>query len=289
LIYIEYRQKEKEERTVNRVITSFRENSLRSLTLAASTNLITGCLLVIAPLQSSAQQPQTVAGAGPSTKVVGAFVKLLAEDEAARGYTFSVPPKSSKHAGGINNTETYVFGRTGRPLSDSEKAAGVDEIFLARMPITFVAGGQAGVRSLSLDQVCGIFTGRYTNWKEVGGNDRGIVIITREPTEALFLQLKEDVPCMKEVIDTTFVLKKEDHVIDMLKTTELGRRAIGFGAARNFPEAIRLAVTGFDSGVKLGLVFRTSNKDHPLLRAARKVARSEQWEATLKEMGLGLP
>jgi hypothetical protein len=157
------------------------------------------------------------------------------------------------------------------------------------MPITFVAGGQAGVRSLSLDQVCGIFTGRYTNWKEVGGSDRGIVIITREPTEALFLQIKDDVPCMKEVIDTTFVLKKDDHVIDMLKTTELGRKAIGFGAARNFPEAIRLSVTGFDSGVKLGLVFRTSNRKHPLVGAARKVARSEQWETTLKEMGLGLP
>jgi hypothetical protein len=94
---------------------------------------------------------------------------------------------------------------------------------------------------------------------------------------------------MKEVIDTTFVLKKDDHVIDMLKTTELGRKAIAFGAARNFPEAIWLSVTGFDSGVNLGLVFRTSNEKHPLVRAARKVARSERWESTLKEMGLGLP
>jgi len=274
---------------MKRIITSFQEGRPRPWPLTVFTSLIIGSVFLVAPLQSSAQQSQTVAGAGPSTKVVEAFVKLLAVDEAAQGYTFSVPPKSAKHAGGIKNAETSVFGRTGRPLSVSEKAAGVDEIFLAKMPISFVAGGQAGVRSLPLDQVCGIFTGRHTNWKEVGGKDRVIVIITREPTEALFLQLKDDVPCMKEVVATTFVLKKDDHVIDMLKTTELGRRAIGFGAARNFPEAIQLTVPGFDSGVRLGLVYRTSNRDHPLVRAARKVAQSEQWEATLKEMGLGLP
>lgn len=77
--------------------------------------------------------------------------------------------------------------------------------------------------------------------------------------------------------------------VDSIKTTELGRAAIGFGAARNFPDAIRLEVKGFDSGVRLGLVFRTSNRDHPLVRAAREVAGSEQWRTTLKEMGLGLP
>jgi hypothetical protein len=53
--------------------------------------------------------------------------------------------------------------------------------------------------------------------------------------------------------------------VDSIKTIELGRAAIGFGAARNFPEAIGLAVAGFESVVRLGLVFRTSNRDHPLV------------------------
>lgn len=250
---------------------------------------VTALLIYSIPASSNATEELIIAGAGPSTKVVKSFVNLLAKEKAAEGYSFVVPPKSAKHAGGIKNTESYLFGRTGRPLNQKEKDLGVDEIFLAKMPITFVVGGQTGVRSLRLDQVCGVFTGRHTNWKEIGGNDKNIVVITREPTEALFLQLKEDVPCMKEVVDTTFVLKKDDHVIDMIKTTELGRAAIGFGAARNFPEAIHLKVDGFNSGVHLGLVYKISKADDPLVKAAKKLAQSEQWWALLKKMELGLP
>lgn len=261
------------------------EPKVSALRLAALTVSLTLAL----PSGSFAAEELVIAGAGPSTKVVKAFVNLLAKEEAARGYSFVVPPKSAKHAGGIKNTEAFLFGRTGRPLNEKEKAGGVDEIFLAKMPIVFVAGGQTGVRSLTLDQVCGVFTGKYGNWKEVGGKDSKIVVITREPTEALFLELKRDLPCMNEVIDTTYVLKKDDHVIDMIKTTETGRRAIGFGAARNFPEAIHLKVPGFDSGVKLGLVYQASKGDDPLVKAARKVARGEEWKALLGKMGLGLP
>ena len=250
---------------------------------------LTTCLTFSFPSGSFAVEDLVIAGAGPSTMVVKAFVKLLAEEDAARGYSFVVPPKSAKHAGGIKNTETFLFGRTGRPLNEKERAGGVDEIFLAKMPIAFVAGGQTGVRSLTLDQVCGVFTGKHGNWKEVGGKDGKIAVITREPTEALFLELKRDVPCMNDVVDTSYMLKKDDHVIDMIKTTETGRRAIGFGAARNFPEAIQLKVSGFDSGVNLGLVYKASKGDYPLVTAARKVARSEEWKALLGKMGLGLP
>jgi hypothetical protein len=165
----------------------------------------------------------------------------------------------------------------------------VEEIFLAKMPIVFVAGAGAGVSSLTPDQVCSVFTGKYLNWKDVGGNDKEITVITREPTEALFLELKADLPCMKEVIDTKYVLKKDDHVIEMIKTTEAGRSAIGFGAARNFPEKVHIAVDGFDSGVRLGLVYRAANKDEALVKAARKTADGEEWKSELKSLGLGTP
>lgn len=38
---------------------------------------------------------------------------------------------------------------------------------------------EAGVKDLSTDQLIGIFTGQITNWKDVGGTDEDIVLVTR--------------------------------------------------------------------------------------------------------------
>ena len=38
---------------------------------------------------------------------------------------------------------------------------------------------EAGVKDLSTDQLIGIFTGQITNWKDVGGRDEDIVLVTR--------------------------------------------------------------------------------------------------------------
>ena len=198
-----------------------------------------------------------------------------------------VPPKSIKHAGGIRSTEKNIFGRTGRPLTEEETSQGVEEIFLAKMPIAFVTGPGAGVDSLTLEQVCDIFTGRSLNWSDVGGSDNTITVVTREPTEALFQTLKKDVPCMNDIVETKYILKKDNHVVDMLSKSEDGRFAIAFGAARNFTD--RLTVSGFTSGVNLGLVYQTSKAGDPLVQAAIETARSDEWIAALKEMGLGAP
>ncbi|MGP0629742.1 phosphate ABC transporter substrate-binding protein [Nitrospina sp. 32_T5] len=40
---------------------------------------------------------------------------------------------------------------------------------------------QAGVTSLSRDEIRAIYQGRITNWKEVGGPDRRIIVIDKEP------------------------------------------------------------------------------------------------------------
>lgn len=38
---------------------------------------------------------------------------------------------------------------------------------------------EAGVKDLSTDQLIGVFTGQITNWKDVGGPDEDIVLVTR--------------------------------------------------------------------------------------------------------------
>lgn len=57
-----------------------------------------------------------------------------------------------------------------------EFTIGVDGICIAVSDEIY----QAGVKGLSREQVRGIYSGRITNWKDVGGPDEGIYVIARE-------------------------------------------------------------------------------------------------------------
>lgn len=50
---------------------------------------------------------------------------------------------------------------------------------LTMAPIVNKDVTEAGVKDLSTDQLIGIFTGQITNWKDVGGPDEDIVLVTR--------------------------------------------------------------------------------------------------------------
>ena len=67
-----------------------------------------------------------------------------------------------------------------RDLKDEEKAAGLKETQIAIDGIAVITNKNNGVKDLSLEQVKDIYTGKITNWKEVGGNDAPIVVVSRE-------------------------------------------------------------------------------------------------------------
>ncbi len=229
---------------------------------------------------------QVIAGAGPSTKVVEVFAKEFSKLPASAGYKFSVPPKSAKHAGGIKNSDNYIFGRTGRPLNDKEMSMNKAEIFLARIPIVFVVGPDVNIKGLTIKQIEDIFTGKISNWKDVGGPDKDIFVIGREATEALFSILKKEYPAFG---NSSFdKLLKKDHLVVKMMHLNQGKYAIAFGAKPNYDELAEniLKVEGFSIGVEVGLVYDLKNKNHKLVKAAKDYAKGKQWAASVRSMGL---
>ncbi|MBW4623709.1 MAG: PstS family phosphate ABC transporter substrate-binding protein [Cyanosarcina radialis HA8281-LM2] len=79
------------------------------------------------------------------------------------------------------------FVQSSRPLKDREleqaKARGFElvEIPVAIDAIVFYVNPQVKIPGLSLSQVKDIFTGKITNWQQVGGPDLAIVPFTRDP------------------------------------------------------------------------------------------------------------
>ena len=66
-----------------------------------------------------------------------------------------------------------------RDLKDEEKSE-LKEYQIAIDGIAVITNSANKVKDLTLDQVKDIYTGKITNWKEVGGNDADIVVVSRE-------------------------------------------------------------------------------------------------------------
>jgi phosphate transport system substrate-binding protein len=71
------------------------------------------------------------------------------------------------------------IGASSRDLKDEEKA-GLTEYLIAKDGIAIIVNSSVNVTDLSLEKIKGIFTGEITNWKELGGADKAITVVSRE-------------------------------------------------------------------------------------------------------------
>jgi phosphate transport system substrate-binding protein len=86
-----------------------------------------------------------------------------------------------------------------RNITDQEisqdKQKGIDpyETQVAMDGLAVVVHPKNSVTKLTIDQLARIFTGRTTNWKEVGGADAEIVVLSREVNSGTHVYFKEHV------------------------------------------------------------------------------------------------
>ncbi|QXM05832.1 phosphate ABC transporter substrate-binding protein [Crassaminicella indica] len=72
------------------------------------------------------------------------------------------------------------IGAASREIKESEKEFGLTEYVIAKDGIAVVVNPFNEVEDLTLEQIKKIFTGEITNWKEVGGKDQAITVVSRE-------------------------------------------------------------------------------------------------------------
>ncbi len=74
-----------------------------------------------------------------------------------------------------------------------ERGIDVREYTVARDAIAVVVHPSNPVNGLTLPQLSGIYTGQITNWREVGGEDRPIVLLSRESNSGTYVYFLENV------------------------------------------------------------------------------------------------
>ena len=117
-------------------------------------------------------------GSTSMEKIIGALGESFMAANAGTpvGYT---PTGSGAGITAVSEGRCDI-GLSSRALKDDEKASGLKETVLAYDGIAIIVHPDNPVSDLTAEQIADIYTGKITNWKDVGGNDAAIVLIGRE-------------------------------------------------------------------------------------------------------------
>jgi len=141
-----------------------------------------------------------------SLKVAGSDTMVQLSQKIAQAYMKAHPEESVSVQGGGSGTgiaallnESIHIADASREMKKkewniaSEKGINVKEYVVAYDAMSVVVNPKNPVSQLTIDQMSDIYSGKVKNWKEVGGKDATIVVISRENNSGTHVYFKEEV------------------------------------------------------------------------------------------------
>ncbi|MBK0371084.1 PstS family phosphate ABC transporter substrate-binding protein [Flavobacterium agrisoli] len=155
--------------------------------------------------------------------------------------------------------------KTEEKLKFSESKKEVEKVTIAFDALTVIVNPANKVSQLTRQQLEEIFTGKITNWKEVGGADEKIVAYSRESSSGTYEFFKEEVMENKNYATNILSLPATGAIVQAVGQT---KGAIGYiGLAYETKEVKQLGVS-YDEGKTFiePSVANAKNKTYPISR-----------------------
>ena len=150
---------------------------MKKMTKVLTTVLVIAlAALTLAGCARKDTSPVTTDGSTSMEKVIGTLGEAFTEKE---GINVTYNPTGSGSGIQAVSEGRCDIGLSSRALKDDEKAT-LTETVVALDGIAMIVNPENPVSDLTVEQIADIYTGKITNWSEVGGNDAEIVLIGRE-------------------------------------------------------------------------------------------------------------
>lgn len=230
---------------------------------------------VPSPTPAEAELSGEIVEAGSTT--VQPLAEKLAEAFGARHPKVQITVQGGGSSVGVKSAGQGMVdvGAASREVKDSEKEEFPDlKIYtIARDGIAIVTHPNVPVDGLTKDQVRSIFAGDITNWSEVGGPDKPIVVVSREEgsgTRAAFEEMvmgKEGPP----IVDTAILQPSNGAVRTTVSTTP---DSIGFLSFGYLDESVKaLAIDGVEATEA-----NAASGTYPIVRPLNMLTKGEPSE-----------
>lgn len=139
---------------------------------------------------------------------------------------------------------TVDIGNASRKIKDKEitqaREAGVNPhgTIIAVDGIAVTVNPSNPVREITIAQIQKIYTGEITNWKVLGGDDKQIIVISRDPSSGTFEVFNNKVLKKKPLRPDVFMLTSNQAVANQIKSNENAIGYIGYGFLTDDVKAI---------------------------------------------------
>jgi phosphate transport system substrate-binding protein len=190
--------------------------SLVIITVLAASLLFTACGSSDSKNDTSAKSSNLKG----SVLIVGSTsVQPLAQDLADSFNDIEKDVKIDVQGGGSSvgvssiQKGTCDIGTSSRELTADEKKTGLTETVIAYDGIAVVIHPGNKVTNLTQDQITKIFSGEIKNWKDIGGADKDILVVSREESSGTRTAFQELLKLQKKDGTKTISLIKSDALV----------------------------------------------------------------------------
>ncbi|HNQ82552.1 MAG TPA: phosphate ABC transporter substrate-binding protein [Bacteroidales bacterium] len=148
-------------------------------------------------------------------------------------------------------------------MQDAGKA--FTEVIIANDALAVIVHPSNPVTQMTREQIEGIYTGKITNWKDVGGEDLKIVMYSRETSSGTYEFFKEHVMNKKNFAPTAMLMPATGAIVQSVSQT---KGAIGYVGLAYLESDIRPVKVSYDKGQTYvsPTVENAVNKTYPISR-----------------------
>ncbi|HET7376662.1 MAG TPA: PstS family phosphate ABC transporter substrate-binding protein, partial [Anaerolineae bacterium] len=246
--------------------------------------ILLSCAMVLTACGSPAGAQSSSSGAQKTIEDVGSDTIVNLALAWAEAYQKVKPDLRISVSGGGSGTglaalinKTTDIANASRKIKDEEKQNaqknGVEpyEIEIARDAIGVIVNPENPVQQLTLPQISDIYSGKLTNWRQVGGEDRPIVLLSRESNSGTHVFFLEQVVRLGNSQDKTLfspdtlLLPSSEGIMAEVRQNP---NAIGYdGLGYITPDVKTLAVAPKDGGEYVKPSIETvNNGKYPIAR-----------------------
>jgi len=170
--------------------------------------------LVLSAAAAVRAESVTVAGSGGMIPLL----TLLAEAYMKRNpHDFiRVSQSSLTQSGGILAARTGAadVGMSARAVAPHELDKNTSAYHIADVAAAVAVNNSVRLSNLTSQQLCAIYAGRIKNWRQLGGHDAPITVLTRPESDSTKMALRWGVDCFRD-------LRESAEAVTMLKSNDM--------------------------------------------------------------------
>ena len=210
---------------------------MKNITKKALT-LICAAALTILPSCGAKSGSVSTDGSTSMEKVIGALGESFTNEN--KGVNFTYNPTGSGAGIKAVLAGTCDIGLSSRALKADEEAEGLVGTTLAYDGIAIIVNPANKVEDLTIEQIADIYTGKITDWKQVGGASGEIVLIGREAASGT----RDGFESITGTKDACKYRQELTSTGDVITTVSQNPNAIGYASLASVKDSVKALKVG---------------------------------------------